>query len=369
MDASHASDGRPSDLSHSQQDTSTQSEDADESSPKRKKLRTDSPNGSENLPDTSSSTEKLEVLNGSHSKEQDIFKNFKVVKLLKADASRKVIFVHGTFEDDKHAVAILEKDAFGLDNLDEIFASSPQGILDFQNDIYHNYRTFFSREFNSVKTTLIYPATEEHLEKYSRHDMHIIEETAEDYRNITLPLLVQEKRFSLKWVDNILDHKKESERIVFEDPDKENGFILLPDLKWDAQNVETLYLIALPHKRDLHSIRELTGEHLPMLRNINAGATKAIGEKYGLPASRIRAFFHYQPTFYHLHVHFTNIQYDAPGKNAEKAHMLTTVISNLEICSEYYKRATIPFLVGGNDMLFKIYADKNASEKKEEKEE
>ena len=32
---------------------------------------------------------------------------------------------------------------------------------------------------------------------------------------------------SLQWVYNILEKKKESERIVFEDADKENGFILV----------------------------------------------------------------------------------------------------------------------------------------------
>jgi m7GpppX diphosphatase len=31
-------------------------------------------------------------------------------------------------------------------------------------------------------------------------------------------------------VYNILSHQTESENIVFEDPDPENGFVLLPDL-------------------------------------------------------------------------------------------------------------------------------------------
>jgi m7GpppX diphosphatase len=84
---------------------------------------------------------------------------------------------------------------------------------------------------------------------------------------------------------------------------------------------------------------------------------RAITEKYGLAASRLRAFLHYQPTFYHLHIHLTNIQFDAPGRNAEKAHMLTSVISNLQY-RDYYKNATIPFLVGENDPLFDLYADR-----------
>ena len=32
---------------------------------------------------------------------------------------------------------------------------------------------------------------------------------------------------------NVLDKKKEAERILFEDPDPLAGFILVPDMKWD----------------------------------------------------------------------------------------------------------------------------------------
>lgn len=39
----------------------------------------------------------------------------------------------------------------------------------------------------AVKTTIIYPATEKHIEKYSVQNIYIIEETYEIYKNITLP--------------------------------------------------------------------------------------------------------------------------------------------------------------------------------------
>ena len=86
----------------------------------------------------------------------------------------------------------------------------------------------------------------------------------------------------------------------------------------------------------------------------------AVTKKYGLDPSCIRAFLHYQPTFYHLHVHFTNIQFDAPGRNAEKAHMLSTVISNLEISFDYYSKATIPFMIGEKDPLYLALSHKKA---------
>lgn len=40
-----------------------------------------------------------------------------------------------------------------------------------------------------VKTTVVYPATEKHLEKYLRQDLHLVRETGADYKNVTLPHL------------------------------------------------------------------------------------------------------------------------------------------------------------------------------------
>lgn len=121
-----------------------------------------------------------------------------------------------------------------------------------------------------------------------------------------------------QWVYNILDHKKESERIIFEDPCKKLGFILLPDLKWDGKTVETFYGLAIVHQLNLKSLRSLTAEHLPLLRNIQTKGVAAIQDKYGLEESQLRIYLHYQPSFYHLHVHFTFVKHEAPGIYCER---------------------------------------------------
>lgn len=115
--------------------------------------------------------------------------------------------------------------------------------------------------------TAIYPATEKHFKKYQFQPVHMINESAELYTTVTRKC-IEEEQFSLQWVYNILEHKSEAERIVFEDTDPEIGFILIPDLKWDGKTLETLYLLALPHVRGIMSIRDLTEKHLPLLENI-----------------------------------------------------------------------------------------------------
>ena len=146
----------------------------------------------------------------------------------------------------------------------------------------------------ALKSTLIYPASEKHIEKYRRQESHLIRETAEDYEHITRPY-IESTQFSTQWVYNILEKKTESERIICEDADEKTGviltrrcliwcscsshhktlldirfpgFILLPDLKWDGKQIENLYLVAIIHRRDVKSLRELRSEHLPLLRNI-----------------------------------------------------------------------------------------------------
>lgn len=41
-------------------------------------------------------------------------------------------------------------------------------------------------------------------------------------------------------VYQILGGLKEAERVIFRDEDPENGFIILPDLKWDGTNMSAL---------------------------------------------------------------------------------------------------------------------------------
>jgi len=79
--------------------------------------------------------------------------------------------------------------------------------------------------------TLIFPATEAHIQKYTHQKLRMVVETPEVYRELVKPY-VEGKRGNgrLDWVYNILEHKAEEESIIVEDADDVEGFILLPDL-------------------------------------------------------------------------------------------------------------------------------------------
>lgn len=292
-------------------------------------------------------------------------KKFKLEGILSNNTQRKVVCLKGSFDNSTgDALVILEKTAFTEENLleeSEFLKQSNSLKKTFQNDVYGDYNFFPKVELNPIKTTIIHPATNKHIEKFSTQNYYIINETAEIYKEIILPA-IEKNQFSLQWVYNILEHQSEKERIVYEDPDLENGFILIPDMKWDG-NPESLYLLAICQKRGIKSLRDLSPKHLGLLNNIYKKGTQIIQEKFGLDESQLRIFVHYQPSFYHLHVHFMHLGHEAPGILAERAHLLSNIISNISLFPPYYQSATISYAVRENDNLFKALEERSLLKK------
>jgi len=285
--------------------------------------------------------------------EKTTLAGIKFKRILMDSAEKKLIFVEAEVEGSSDpAVVILDKLPFTEESVKNIISADTSLEPEMQNDIYGQYRLLINPIHNPVKANIIHPATQKHIEKYKTSPSHLVQESPELYQSVTLPF-IQSEQFSLGWVYNFLEHKKEQERIIFEDPDPVSGFMMAPDFKWTGKQIEDLYCLAIVHKRGIKSLRDLNRSHLPLLYNLEREGKKAIQDKYGLKSSKIRAYFHYQPSYYHLHVHFTNLEYTPPGVNCEKSHCLETVISNLELSGSFYKTATLNFVVREKD---KIYA-------------
>ncbi|XP_029298251.1 m7GpppX diphosphatase isoform X2 [Cottoperca gobio] len=291
---------------------------------------------------------------GKEPESENILAEFKTTNVLSFSAREKSIFIHGKLAD-QDAVVILEKTPITEDSLAELFSDS-RLKLDMRNDIYSTYRLQAPPQLNEIKTTVVCPATEKHVKKYQRQETFLVEETGEDYQSITLPY-IQKQSLSIQWVYNILEKKAEAERIVYEDLDPDVGFVLLPDFKWDQKQVDNLYLIAITHQRGIRSLRDLTSEHLPLLHNIFQKGKAAILQRYSLPSSKLRVYLHYQPSYYHLHVHFTKLGYEAPGCGVERAHLLADVIQNLQSDPEYYRTRTLYFPLRADDELLSKFKE------------
>ena len=121
---------------------------------------------------------------------------------------------------------------------------------------------------------------------------------------------------------------------------------------WNVQ-VDSLYCLAIVHRRDVRSLRDLRPSHIPLLRNILVKGSAAIHDKFGVATDQLRVYLHYMPSYYHLHVHFVHASHDASfGMAAGKSHALQDVISSLEMLPEYYQRASLTCALGQNDPLY-----------------
>jgi m7GpppX diphosphatase len=94
-----------------------------------------------------------------------------------------------------------------------------------------------SQEHSLINVDIIFPCTAKHISKYSQQKKLIVQETAQKYKTITKPHIDAMPEGALAWVYNILEKKKEVERLLFEDSDPDTGFMLHPDLKWDQTQV------------------------------------------------------------------------------------------------------------------------------------
>jgi m7GpppX diphosphatase len=54
--------------------------------------------------------------------------------------------------------------------------------------------------------------------------------------------------------------------------------------------------------------------------------TECSQEKYGIAEDKLRIFVHYQPTYYHFHVHFVHTSYMGGGTACGQAILLDDVI-------------------------------------------
>ena len=86
----------------------------------------------------------------------------------------------------------------------------------------------------------------------------------------------------------------------------------------------------------------MTGDHLQMLKELREQSFAKIKEKFGVPETLIRAFFHYPPTYWHAHIHFCHTAITGKvSSQAGRAILLDDVIENLESDPAFYQKRAL----------------------------
>ena len=270
-------------------------------------------------------------------------------------------------KDPNHkGIVILRKPEFTTEHFDKIIKDgNNEQLLNtvdcyWNNGIYNKAWIYFHNEslIPRVQCTLIYPATQAIIEKYSAIDkFYIFNESADIYNKVVKPLYIDKMEHSKnnQWIYNVLEKKKEVELMIYEN----DQFMLSKDWKFNDGDLETLYCLAMVKRRDLYTLRDLNKSHIPMLKNIREEGLRAIEAKFGVKSSSIRVFIHYYPTFYHLHVHFAHVKI-WHGCSCTHAHLLDDVIENINCYSidktigDYYQTKTITSLVKDGTKIHKL---------------
>lgn len=79
-------------------------------------------------------------------------------------------------------------------------------------------------------------------------------------------------------------------------------------------------------------------------------------ERFGVAREYLKAYVHYHPSYYHLHVHFSHTQLGSLGNGAGKAHLLGEIIQNIEdFCPAFYQKASLEVEVGKGTPLGKCF--------------
>jgi len=194
-----------------------------------------------------------------------------------------------------------------------------------ENDIYEKYEA--TAEISGELIICNDVTKMKHTEK------KLVRETYEEY----LTSLQKRDPNKDKWIYNVIDGSSEQEHVLYRD----EMCIVIPTYMWDSVNIDKLHILCLPTDVKLRSIRSLTAEHIELLEHMKKVTLETIKNKYGLDECYIKMFFHYEPSTYHLHIHFVNTAYHDSRSSVEYSHELNNVIFNLSLYSQYYKVAIL----------------------------
>jgi m7GpppX diphosphatase len=235
-----------------------------------------------------------------------------------------------------------------------------------QINIYNNvYTTNFDKILNKInnfayiknnsikiyinnginKYIIFFPISIDIIE-WIKADIKIFNETINDYNNISLPYINSIYNKNTKWINNLLSTRAEQHLLLYTC----NDFIITKDIHWKNNNSNNFYILAIPYK-NIKSIRDLTYNDITLLENIKLKAIE-IANIYGITQDKLYMFFHYHPSYYHLHLHICIIDHYALETKYYKHYLLNDIIDKLKIDTNYWKNSTLTFELLSTNKLY-----------------
>jgi hypothetical protein len=208
-----------------------------------------------------------------------------------------------------------------LTNIDSIIKNK----MTLKNDIYEKYDATAQIDGELIICN--------DLNLMRRSEKRIVRESYEDY----LRYIAKRDPKKDQWIYNIIDGTSEQDSVLYRD----EHCIVIPTYMWDGKNVDKLHVLCMPTDVSLRCIRSLNSSHIPLLEHMKRKTVEVIKYKFNLDEHYLKMFFHYEPSTYHLHIHFVNSACHDSRSSVEYSHELHSVMFNLSIRDDYYQRAIL----------------------------
>ena len=284
----------------------------------------------------------------------DTISNFSVEEMLRFEAGGRLAVVLGTL-DGKDCVLELKQRAALADPraLEDALPKLKLTLTNHSGAEYSYYAATDPTTGATYDLEAVWPAPERLVQRKRPAEICVVEETAEAYDRVVRPF-AEAQAAKIGWIDAVCALEKERERNLHAC----DAFVVNVDTKWSTHGpfdadratwrgadwTRDLYLLAISKDASLKSMRDLRGpDGAGLCRAMRAALLRCAADVYGVSATKLRVFFHYQPQFYRLHAHCTRAEHTNPGCECDRAHLLTTVAANLDLAPDYYARAPLTY--------------------------
>ena len=284
----------------------------------------------------------------------DTISNFSVEEMLRFEAGGRLAVVLGTLDGQDCVLEIKQRAALADPRaLEDALPKLKLALTNHSGAEYSYYAATDPTTGATYDLEAVWPAPERLVQRKRPAEICVVEETAEAYDRVVRPF-AEAQAAKIGWIDAVCALEKERERNLHAC----DAFVVNVDTKWSTHGpfdadratwrgadwTRDLYLLAISKDASLKSMRDLRGpDGAGLCRAMRAALLRCAADVYGVPATKLRVFFHYQPQFYRLHAHCTRAEHTNPGCECDRAHLLTTVAANLDLAPDYYARAPLTY--------------------------
>ena len=284
----------------------------------------------------------------------DTISNFTFQETLRFEAGGRLAVVLGTLDGQDCVLEIKQRAALADPRaLEDALPKLKLALTNHSGAEYSYYAATDPTTGATYDLEAVWPAPERLVQRKRPAEICVVEETAEAYDRVVRPF-AEAQAAKIGWIDAVCALEKERERNLHAC----DAFVVNVDTKWSTHGpfdadratwrgadwTRDLYLLAISKDASLKSMRDLRGPAgAGLCRAMRAALLRCAADVYGVPATKLRVFFHYQPQFYRLHAHCTRAEHTNPGCECDRAHLLTTVAANLDLAPDYYARAPLTY--------------------------